>query len=85
MPAKEYSNSDSHHTFSLQGSVSRCAGPQGLTLLLERSISNCYLYSESTSPSLGPGRGAGLHKQQQQQWKRQNQRRDSWQLGEEEL
>lgn len=82
MPPKEYSNSDSHHTFSLQGSISRCPGPQGLTLLLERSISICYLYPESTSPSLGLGRGAGPHKQQQQQRRlqRQNQRRGSWRL-----
>lgn len=59
MPSEEYSNADSHHTFSLQGSISWCPGPQGLTLLLERSISICYLYPESTSPSLGLGRGAG--------------------------
>lgn len=78
MPAKDCTHSDCHHT-SLQGSVSLCPGPQGLTLLLERSISICYLYPESTSPSLGLGRGAGPHKQQQP-WRlqRQNQRRGSW-------
>lgn len=48
-----------------QGSISLSPGPQGLTLLLERSISICYLYPEGASLSLCLGRGAEMHKQQQ--------------------
>lgn len=55
----------SRHCFWLPGSVFLCPGPQGLTLLLERSVSISYLYPEGTSPSLCLGRGAGLHQQRQ--------------------
>lgn len=64
MFSKEYSNSDSHHAFALGKEASLCPEPQGLTLLLERSISICYLYPKGTSPSLCPGRGTELCKQQ---------------------